>query len=95
MTMLGWALALGIGASLATEPPPPANFLDPTLTPAQQLIYDAVAQLREGGQLEVHGDPIASTVVLPDFYSRQHFARVWTESKAATLLRAIEDSEAV
>jgi murein L,D-transpeptidase YcbB/YkuD len=93
MTTLGLALVLGAGSSQAIEPPPPTNFLDPTLTPAQQLIYDAVSQLRDGGQLEVHGEPIASTVVLPDFYSRQHFARAWTDSKAATLLRAIEESE--
>jgi len=63
-----------------------------TLDPTQQHLFDEVSRLRDGGRLEVHGDPISSTVVLPDFYDRRHFDRAWTEDAATTLLGAIDES---
>jgi L,D-transpeptidase YcbB len=77
-----------VGAAIANAQPPL------TLPPAQQRIFDEVSQLRDGGRLEVHGDAIASTVVLPDFYSRRNFSPAWNDSTAAALLRAIDDAAA-
>jgi len=39
-----------------------------------------VGQIREGVPLEIGGETIASTVVLPDFYERRGFKPAWTDA---------------
>ena len=40
-----------------------------------------VEALRASGKLEVRGSPIASIIVLPDFYERRGFRRAWGEPR--------------
>ena len=47
-----------------------------------------VGQMREGVPLEVGGETIASTVVLPDFYERRGFQPAWTGARSRQELLA-------
>ena len=58
-----------------------------------QTIAAAVEATHSGGKVVIDGDPLASVVVLPEFYERRSFRPAWT-SPAVTdeLVRAIRDS---
>ena len=58
-----------------------------------QTIAAAVEATHGGGKVIIDGDPLASVVVLPEFYERRSFRPAWT-SPAVTdeLVRAIRDS---
>jgi murein L,D-transpeptidase YcbB/YkuD len=60
----------------------PASAQDDVAT----IIQVMVDQIREGGSVEVAGEPLASTVVLPDFYERRVFAPAWTDPQQLNAL---------
>jgi murein L,D-transpeptidase YcbB/YkuD len=67
---------------------------DPGLDPVAQILYERVSHLPESERLEVRGAPIASTIVLPDFYTRRQFTAAWTDQDEVTdLVQAIRDAE--
>ena len=47
-----------------------------------------VGQMREGAPLEIGGETIASTVVLPEFYERRGFQPAWTDARSRRELLA-------
>ena len=54
--------------ALATDPPPPGGLqAPPVVGPSRLVLFDQVTQLRDGGQLEIRGEHIASTIVVPEF----------------------------
>jgi len=48
---------------------------------SSDILQLRVSQMREGVPLQVHGETIASTVVLPDFYERRGFRPAWTGAR--------------
>jgi hypothetical protein len=60
-----------------------------------ETIAAAVEATHSGQKVVIGGDPLASVVVLPDFYERRGFRPAWT-SPAVTdeLVRAIRESSA-
>ena len=55
---------------------------------ASDILQLRVGQIRDGVPLQVGGEPIASTVVLPDFYERRGFRPAWTDAAARDELLA-------
>jgi murein L,D-transpeptidase YcbB/YkuD len=53
-----------------------------------ELLQLRIGQLRDGTPLEVGGEPIASTVVLPEFYERRGFQLAWGDTAAREELLA-------
>ena len=50
-------------------------------TPAE-ILQLRIAQIRDGVPVEIGGEIIASTMVLPDFYERRGFQPVWSDPRA-------------
>ena len=48
---------------------------------ASDILQLRVSQMREGVPLQVHGETIASTVVVPDFYERRGCRPAWTRAR--------------
>jgi len=48
---------------------------------SSDILQLRVSQMREGVPLQVRGETIASTVVLPDFYERRGFQPAWTGAR--------------
>ncbi|MCW5622344.1 MAG: peptidoglycan-binding protein, partial [Burkholderiales bacterium] len=60
---------------------------------AAALIQARVGQLRNGEQVSAAGQPLASSVVLPDFYEQRAFEPAWTDPvNLQALLHAVRDS---
>lgn len=60
---------------------------------AAALIQARVGQLRNGERVTAAGQPLASTVVLPDFYEQRAFEPAWTDPvNLQALLHAVRDS---
>ena len=58
-------------------------------TPAvPELLELRIGQLRDGTPLELDGERIASTVVLPEFYERRAFQPAWADDPAREELLA-------
>jgi murein L,D-transpeptidase YcbB/YkuD len=55
---------------------------------ASEILQLRIGQVREGVPLEIGGELVASTVVLPDFYERRGFRPAWTEPSARQELLA-------
>jgi murein L,D-transpeptidase YcbB/YkuD len=85
--LLPWLLpACLVRASLAS----PAVDAGP-----DELIAATVETIHGGGELVIDGDPLASVVVLPDFYERRGFRPAWTSPPVVDeLIRALRDGAA-
>src|SRR5262249_50719483 len=58
-----------------------------------QTIAAAVEATHSGGKVVIEGDPLASVVVLPEFYERRSFRPAWTSAEVTDeLVRAIRES---
>ena len=58
------------------------------------LLQLRIGQIREGSPLEIAGETIASTVVLPEFYERRDFRPAWQDAKArAQVIAALRECE--
>ena len=78
---------LAIAASLAHAQGKPTS---------SDILQLRIGQMREGVPLQVRGETIASTVVLPDFYERREFRPAWTGAREradllATLRTCVSD----
>jgi hypothetical protein len=61
-------------------------------TPAE-ILQLRIAQIRDGVPVEIGGETIASTMVLPDFYERRGFQPVWSDPRAREeLITALNSS---
>lgn len=61
---------------------------------ADALIAAAVETVHSGGTLRIDDDPVASHIVLPEFYERRGFRPAWTHPDVTNeLLRTIRESE--
>jgi len=64
-------------------------------TGPEQVIAAATEVEHSGGKVVVDGEPLASVIVLPDFYQRRAFRPAWTSAAATDgLLRAVRESAA-
>ena len=86
-------LALIVVAIVACSLAPASALAGPTSSEILQL---RIGQIREGVPLEIGGEAIASTVVLPEFYEHRGFRPAWTEPKGlqellATLRACVSD----
>jgi murein L,D-transpeptidase YcbB/YkuD len=80
-------------ALLAACRRPPVHLAPTVVDGARQTIAAAVESLQRGESVVIDGEPLASTVVLPEVYRRRGFALAWADAGAMDdLLRAVRDS---
>jgi murein L,D-transpeptidase YcbB/YkuD len=92
MRRLGCAIAI-CGLLAACRPRTP---LAPAVVDAaKRTIAAAVESMEHGNPVVIEGQPLVSSVVLPEFYRRRDFRLAWSDGAATDdLLRAVRDSAA-